>query len=274
MPGGRICFGSSFTSLRDSAFQWLDRNAGSTPESARFLEVNDYQRDQIENAWSANYDGLRLAVSGLSDFTLTVHERLFGPYPDIETLDRRRMIEQALLALGERDDLETPRHYTPSISELFRELEADGVRDALTLRERLRTTDCSNAQRDMLVAAYTQYLDLRETIAHPEALSQNAKLTAVAESERSLQDAVPHLDAIVISGLIDPSAVELAVLERLAEEFPVLVLLPTLTPDSPAEGVESTLNETIEALIERGFEPEWTSRTTANQDSHALIPTS
>ncbi|WP_336136434.1 PD-(D/E)XK nuclease family protein [Natronomonas amylolytica] len=223
------------------------------------METNDYQRDQIEDAWREEHNGLRLTVSGLSDFALTIHERLFGPYPDIETLDRRRMIEQALLALDERDDLATPRHHTPSISELFREFEADGVRDASTLRERLRATDCSSTQRDMLVAAYTQYLDLRETIAHPEARSQNAKLTAVANSERSLQDAFPHLDAIVISGFIDPSSVELAVLERLADEFPVLVLLPTPTPDTPTAGIGSAIEETVDALVKRGFESERTS---------------
>lgn len=256
MATGTICFGSSFTALKQKGFQWLDSHAGTSPESARFLEANDYQRDAIADAWRETHSGLRLTVTGFGDFAVTIHERLAGPYPDIETLDRRRMIEQALLALDAQGDLVNARQHTPAISELFRELEADGVQDIASLRGRLAKTDCTPDQEAVVVTAYEQYLDLRETLAHPEAVPRNAKLAAVADTDQSLQELLPHLDAIVVSGFIDPSSVELAVIERLAEEYPMLVLVPTPTPAEPTRGVGAALAEAIDALTDRGFKTE------------------
>jgi hypothetical protein len=65
-------------------------------------------------------------------------------------------------------------------------------------------------------------------------MPRNEKLAAVARSDENLKAAFPHLDAIVVSGLYDPTAVEAELLERLAETVPVLVLVPTTTPETPA----------------------------------------
>ena len=254
MSSGALWYGTSFTALREHAFAWLDDRAGETPQSARFVEDNDYQRDAIADAWREHHDGLRLSVSGLSAFASAIHERLFGPYPDVETLERRRMLEQALQTVD--TDLDNPRQHAGVVSELVRALEADGVLDVSTLHDRLAASDCRPRSRELLGSVYEQYLDLRGVLGHPAARSHSEKLAAVADADDPLDATLPHLDAIVVSGLVDPSAVELAVLERLAAEFPVVVLLPTPTPEEPTAGVGATLTDTIEALCERGFEPE------------------
>jgi ATP-dependent helicase/nuclease subunit B len=256
MAPGELWYGSSFSTLRDEAFDWLDDRAGSSPESARFLEANDYQHDAIADAWREDYNGLRLRVSGLSRFAVTVHEQLFGPYPDIETLERRRLIEQALLEIDDDAGVEEARRHSPSFSEVFRELEAQGIHDVAELEETLADSGCSAAQETVIVTAYQRYQDLQDVLLHPAAQSRSEKLTAVANAEESIQDAMPNLDAIVLSGLYDPSAVELAVINRLAEEFPVRVVLPTPATDDPLEGVGSGLAETFETLADVGFEPE------------------
>jgi ATP-dependent helicase/nuclease subunit B len=256
MATGELWYGSSFSRLRDNAFDWLDERAGSSPESAWFLEANEYQHDAIADAWREDYDGLRLQVSGLARFALTIHERLFGPYPDIGTLERRRLIEQALLAIDDNAGVEEARRHASSFSELFRELEAQGSHDVAELEETLAGSACSAAQQDAIVTAYREYQELQDVLLHPAAESRSEKLTAVANAEESIQDAMPHLDAIVLSGLYDPSAVEVAVITRLAEEFPVRVVLPTPVTDEPLAGVGAGVAETMETLTDVGFEPE------------------
>lgn len=256
MATGELWYGSSFATLRDEAFAWLDDRAGSSPESAWFLEANDYQHDAIADAWREDQNGLRLRVTGLARFGLTIHEQLFGPYPGIETLERRRLIEQALLEIDDDDGMAEARRHAPSFSELFRELEAQGVHTASELEAKLADSACSAAQKNVIATAYRQYQELQDVLLHPAAQSRSEELTAVANAEDSIQDAMPHLDAVVISGLYDPSAVEVAVIERLAEEFPVLVVLPTPVMDDPFEGVGAGLAETVETLADVGFEPE------------------
>lgn len=256
MATGELWYGSSFSTLREEAFDWLDRRAGSSPESAWFLEANDYQHDAIADTWREHYDGLRLRVTGLPDFGSTIHEQLFGPYPDIETLERRRLIEQALLEIDDDSGMEEPRRHAPSFSELFRELEAQGIHNASELDAKLADSACSAAQGNAIATAYRQYQELQDVLLHPAAQSRSEKLTAVANAEDSIQDAMPHLDAIVVSGLYDPSAVEVAVIDRLAEEFPVLIVLPTPVTDGPVEGIGAGLAETVATLADVGFEPE------------------
>ncbi|AGN02387.1 nuclease subunit B-like protein [Salinarchaeum sp. Harcht-Bsk1] len=256
MVGGCICYSPSYTALRDHAFNWLDTNTAESPESAVFLESNAHQRDAIATAWREEHDALRLTVTGIADFALTIHERLYGPYPGIETLERRRTIEQALHRLDENDVLRDAGQHTPSISELLRELEADGVRDIATLEDRLDSSTCTQHQQTVLTEVFEGYLELRGRIAHPESKTQNEKLAAVAETDQSLRTVLPHLDAIVISNLEDPSATELAVIERLAEDFPVRVLMPTVTPEAPTAGISTAVADTIAALRGMGFEEE------------------
>ncbi|WP_248516289.1 PD-(D/E)XK nuclease family protein [Salinarchaeum laminariae] len=254
MVEGSICYSPSFTTLRNHAFDWLDTNTSKTPESAYFLESNAHQRDAIADAWRGEHDALRLTVTGIADFAVDIHEQLHGPYPGLETLERRRTIEQALRRLNDTGALTDAQQYTPSISELFRELEADGVHDVSELTARLEDTDCTDHQRTVLTEAFDGYVELRERIAHPEVTTRNEKLETVAHTDRSLRDALPHLDAIVISNLENPSMTELAVLERVAEEFPVLVLVPTPTPETPTNGVSTALEDCITELRALGFD--------------------
>lgn len=251
MASGQLRYGVSFAALQADAFAWLDARAGGTPESAQFVERNSYRRDSVASAWRDRHDGLRLSVSGLTGFVTTLHEHLFGPRPDIETLDRRRMLEQALR--DTETDLAGPGRHSDSVSELVRELEADGVRDAETLRDRIGASDCTTGTA-ALVTVYERYLELRAELGHPEARSRSETLAAVADADRSLAAAAPHLDAVVVSGLLDTSAVELALLERLAEAFPVLVLVPTPTPATPLAGIGAPLADTVARLRETGFE--------------------
>jgi ATP-dependent helicase/nuclease subunit B len=251
---GRVLYGTSFGELQRQAFEWLDKQAGPTPESAVLLEQNDYQRERMAAAWRAEYDPLRLAVSELARFGQTAHERLFGPYPDIGTVERRRLIEQALRTADTPEAIDAPRQHTESISELFRELEADGLQTRSQLETRLRETDCSNTQRELLTAVYEQYQRLGDDLTHPDAMPRNEKLAAVAGSDDDLEEAFPHLDAVVVSGLHDPAAVEAELLERLAEAVPVLVLVPTTTPDTPSGAVNAGVAGIVEMADRLGFE--------------------
>lgn len=253
---GWVLYGTSFEELQRKAFEWLDNQAGATPESAVLLEQNDYQRERLAATWRAEYNPLRLTVSELARFGQTAHERLFGPYPDIGTVERRRLIEQALQTADTPDEIDTPRQHSESISELFRELEADGLQNRSQLATRLRKTECSNTQRELLTTVYEQYQRLGDDLTHPDAMPRNEKLAAVARSDDDLEEAFPHLDAIVVSGLHDPTAVEAELLERLAETVPVLVLVPTTTPDTLSSAVDAGVTGIVETVDRLGFETE------------------
>lgn len=252
MPGRALC-GTSFTALRQSAFEWLDEHAGETPESALFLDETGYQRDAIEQAWRTEYNPLRLTVSSIALLGQRAYEELRQPDPDIGTTERRRLIEQALENADTPDSIDTPRQHADTISELFRRLEADGVKTASELETRLAETTCSAPQRELMSSAYQKYQELMPELAHPDAVPLNEKLATVAATERNLEDAFPHLDAVVISGLYDPTTVETALLERLAKHVPVLVVIPRTRPDAQPTAADAGAGGIIETVDDLGF---------------------
>ena len=88
----------------------------------------------------------------------------------------------AFLTADTPEAIDAPRQHTESISELFRELEADGLQNRSQLDTRLRKTDCSNTQQKLLTAVYEQYQRLGDDLTHPAAMPRNEKLAAVARS--------------------------------------------------------------------------------------------
>ena len=250
---GCVLYGASFTELRTHAFAWLDENTAEKPESALLLEENSHQRDALSAEWRANHNALRLTASDLASIGQTAHERLFGPYPDIGTQERRRILEQALETADTPAEIENPRHHVDAISELFRDLEAAGVQDEESIRIQLSKTDCSELQIALLTKVYTQYRTLVETVAHPEAIPRSEKLAAVADAD-DIQTAFPHLDAIVVSGLYDPNEIEVRLLERFAETFPTLVVVPTVTPEDPTTALDAGIEGIIDTVNRFDFD--------------------
>jgi ATP-dependent helicase/nuclease subunit B len=250
---GCVLYGTSFTELRTHAFAWLDKRAGDTPESALLLEENSPQRDALAAEWRANYNALRLISSGLASIGQTAHERLFGPYPDIGTQERRRILEQALETAETPAQIKNPRHHVDAISELFRDLEAAGIQDVEALRAQLSDAGCSDLQSDLLTEVYKQYQTLVEAVAHPDAIPRSAKLAAVADAD-DIQTAFPHVDAVVVSGLYDPNEIEIKLLERLAETFPTLVIVPTATPTNPTTALDAGIEGIVDAVRRLDFD--------------------
>lgn len=264
---GTIYYGRSFTALRDTAFEWLEQHTANSPETGRFIESNAYQRNEIARAWRDDHSDLRLTVSSLSQFAIELHDQLFSPYPGIQTLDRRRLIEQALVSLSS-DTLSSPRQHANSISELFRAVEAEGIDSVTGLETRLAQSECSAEQQTLVTQAYQTYRDLQTTVVHPQVRSNSEKIQAVANADQTLTDAVPHLDAIVLSGVTDPSTVETALIDRLATEFSIAVLLPVPAQTQPTAGVGAAIGDTLSTLTSIGLETTWVSA----DDTQPLAP--
>lgn len=253
MPAGRIIVGTDFQALRRSAFEWLDANTRDSPNSARFIEQTNYQHEAVQSAWNKEYNGLRITISDLTTFGIELHEYLFGPYPDLDTLRRRTILEQAVSEL-DSDTFANPQYFTAAFSELISELESQGVTDSVSLEQYLADTDSPSANQSVLQTVYTSYSNLIQNLAHNDTRRNNSKLQEVSQSEQSLQTALPALDAIVVSGCIDPSPVELAFIDRLVQEFPVCIILPILSMDTTTSRIDGTVRDTIDAFRERGFE--------------------
>ena len=257
MPTGTVLYGPSFEDLRRESLSRADSLAGDGPERVVFIEENTYQQEAIADAWANAYRPVRLTVTELSSFVSRVHERLFGPVPGVGTLDRRRVIEQALDIVDQAGLLPDARNHADAFSELFREIEADGLCTPAAVRTRLEETGLAARYVDPVAAAFAEYVELRGALVHPDAIPRSRKATAITDADRSLREVLPTVDVVVISGLLDPSTVEQGLLRRLATEFDVLCVLAQTTDSARPGGAQIAVRETRAVLESIGYSSEY-----------------
>ncbi|MDL5363788.1 PD-(D/E)XK nuclease family protein [Halalkalicoccus sp. NIPERK01] len=248
MPTPTLLYGPSFDRLRTEAFTRIDTQA-DTPKRVLFIEANTSQHDAHRDHWRTTHDPLQLTVCELSDVVRQAHDRLSAPIPEVDTLDRQRIIERAVADISQ---LEKPRQYTDFVSELIRALEESGYYSPAAVTSALSSTDLSADRIDVIRETFERYCTYRDAIAHPAAEPRSQLYATLANTSTSLKSAFPSVDTIILSGYTDPSPVEIAVIQRLTEEFPLTILLPTTnsaTADSanPA-GVDRHLTRTREAF--------------------------
>jgi ATP-dependent helicase/nuclease subunit B len=254
MAVNTVLAGPSFTTLRDTAFDRADTLADSGPQRILILENNGYQRESVAETWEDTYSPLRAQITDFSSFVMKAHERLYGPYPDIGTFERRRIIEQALEDVDRDGTLSNARQHRDSFSELFLELEAANVLTPTAVRERLENTTLDTHYIDPVAKAFEAYTEYRSDIAHPEARPRNQKAAEIATAETPLTEAFPTVDTVIVSGLLDPSPVEANVLERLSDDFEVLYVLPHTQRDAQDGQANPVIRRTRNTLADLGFE--------------------
>lgn len=254
MAANTVLAGSSFRTLRDSAFERANTLAAPGSQRILILENNGYQRESVAEAWRNNYSPLRAQITDFSSFVMRAHERLYGPYPDVGTFERRRIIEQALEDVERDSTLPNARQHRDSFSELFLELEAANALTPTAVRDRLADTNLETKYISPVAQAFEAYTNYRSEIAHPDARPRNQKAAEIATTDQSLSEAFPGVDVVIISGLLDPSTVETRLLDQLVEDFAVLYVLPHTHQGADHQQYNPVIQRTRNTLAEIGFE--------------------
>lgn len=243
-----LLYGPSASRLRTKAFDHATTRVTNDLESVLLIEENDAQHDTHRDHWSQEYPPLQLTVCELSDVVRQAHDRLIAPNPEIDTLDRQRIIEQAV---ADSPQLENPRQYTNFVSELIRALEEAGYQTPKAVTTALSATDLPPKRIDTISEIFERYCTYQESIAHPSAQPRSQLYESLANTSEPLTTAFPAVEAIILSGYTDPAPVEMAVINRLAEEFPLTIVLPTVNGDTAnpinTNGIDRHLARTRDA---------------------------
>ena len=265
MTTARLLYGPSFSTLRRRAFSRAGSDANALPGSVLVFETNDALLEAYIDSWSSAPDrnALQLNTDGLASFVSRAHDRLVDPAPDVGTLERQRTIEQAL---EDVESIEDGRRYSDAFSELFRALEGHGVLTPEDVTEELTASDLDPDLVAVIATVFERYCEHRSELAHPHALTRSRTFLEVADASGSLAEVFPQVDHVIVSGYVDPSPVEVAVLERVAAEFPTTFVLPAIhrresesgaTGGPKPVGTDAVLSATLAACEPLDLEPEY-----------------
>lgn len=265
-----LLYGPSASTLRQAAFDRASELSGDGIRRVLYIEPNQRVRDEIERAWSEDYPPLTLEVTSFDRFVDQCHEQLFGVTETLGRQERLRLIESALIDLDEEGVLDGAPALLQEFSQYFADVEAAGIETATELERALQAVDVPGRIRAPTVAAYRRFTDLRSE--HTTDLTQprSRRLAAVADAETPLQSCFPSLDVVVVADRRSFPSVELALFERLAEEFHFLATLPAIHDTPDGIGADRAIRDTVETYRSLGCDPTFVSPSAHDEALHSL----
>ena len=245
MPERTLFTGPNHRSLEESAFAHADAHADAGINRVLYLSDGRTGHDRVEDRWAAEYDRLSLRTESLSSFVYGCDESLEGPTAKLPAEPGRRALEFALDdVVADRPWLATQPHASAGLVDAFdrrfARIENVGLNTPERVREEFRDSALPDRIAETTVDAYEAYYRNREAIAEPWHTTYSEAFETVAAADIAAVE--PSVDAVVLSGFLQPSDVERAVLEAVIEAFPTAAVVPTFSPDGDG-GVDAATGD-------------------------------
>ena len=223
--------GPKHARLEQQAFQRADDIATDSLGSILNITRNDAHRSMVEDSWAASHDPLRLRAETLDAVVREWYEHLHGPVQPLSGQVNRRLAEYALgrttaetnsALAGEPASTALADSFSSRFS-LFDDANV-GTADALAAEFEASALDDRIATAT--VDAYRHYRELHTDYVDERVCTRGEMFDAVATTDQLLSTLSPELDVMILSGYHEFRPVERRLIERLADELPMIVLLP------------------------------------------------
>ncbi len=247
-PNHHALEAAAFDRARTLAEEGINRILYVSGESAR--------HDRVETHWRDTGDSLRLRTATLMGLVFDCYEQLEGPTTRLPEETDRRALEFSLdEIIADQPWLSTQPHASASLVDAFNRRFARFQNVGLTTPDRVAAEFSDSPLPDRIrkttVDAYSAYYRNRDRIAEPWHVTDEEVFEAV--TDRDLTALLPHVDAVILDGFLDPSQLACRMIEALATSFPTVAILPTFS-ESGTDGVDSATTTARELYDELGFE--------------------
>lgn len=234
--------GTSYASLRRAAFERADEIAGEGLASIRWLGHNDHLENEITDAWAESRSPLRLTISSLDNLAGEYLERRTGPRQLLDTLTRRQLIDNALRQLDGEAVLDEAHRYRGEITDLFSALEGAGHDSPEAIHKLVSASSVSGKAETVLVETYRHYQQLRSAVTTTEEYTGFQALQEASGDD--LSAVFPSIDVIVLSNYYELTPLQQRFVERLAEDFELVVTLPWVETPGDRDGANDFAADT------------------------------
>ncbi|WP_224338211.1 PD-(D/E)XK nuclease family protein [Haloprofundus halobius] len=267
--------GSDFSTLESEAFEELSTDVGTHPESLLYLTPRDHPKETVKDRWRDFGPSAAIRVDTLDGMVSEWYEqeRYKGPVTHIDQPLLSRLAELGVEGIdSSANPLFTNDRFPSSglvqeAKALFTELEFAGLLSADEMRSRLTDEGLSSH------ASHVEELADEIEAARAEILAETVQETYRSErmhqvvSGPSTPDEVfPAVDAVVLSGFTQFTALEAELIRSVAECWPVIALLPMQVDSDSPTGIDRGVERVAKRYYELGFSRRYLSET----DSHSI----
>lgn len=260
----RLLFtGPHFSALESRAFAELSDDVGSHPQSVLYVTPADHPTDATEERWREFGPTAALRTATVDRIVSEWYERdrYEGPVTNVDRPLLSRLVELGVERIA---DPENPLHtdgrfprwgLVREARSLFTELEFAGLLSADEMRTRL--VDEGLPARAAAVGELAEAIEAvrRETLADTlRETYRSERMHRVTTGDTPPDEAFPSVDAVVFGGFARFTVLEARLLERLAECWPAVAVLPMQTDADDPTGVDEGVAGAFETYRDLGFE--------------------
>ncbi len=260
--------------LEQIAFERATEIAADSLGSILYLARNDARRSEVEDRWAASYRPLRLRAKTFDSVVREWYEHLHGPIQPLSGQLNRRLTEYAL----DRTTVETTgalagepasAALADSFSSRFSLFDDAGVDSADALEAEFEGSALDDRIATAAVDAYRHYRDLHADYVDEWVCTRGEMFDAVAAAAQPVSDLYPELDVVILSGYYEFRPIERRLVERLADEVPVIALLPL--HQGGRIGVDAVADDALDVYESLGFETVECEPTADSRKAHTSI---
>jgi len=249
--------GPRHTRLEQTAFERADEIADDSPGSILYLARNDARRSEVEDRWAESYRPLRLRAETLDAVVQDWYETIDSPMRPLSGQLNRRITEYALDATtaatsGALAGEPASAALADAFSSRFSLFDEAGIRTAESLATAFDDSPLDRRIAAAAIDAYRHYQDLRADYVDEWVCTRGEMFHAVATAKQSLSALSPELDVIILSGYHEFRPIERRLIERLADEVPMIALLPL--HQGGRTGVDAVADDALDIYESLGFE--------------------
>ena len=266
MPSRTLYTGPQYPTLEAAGFAEVASSAGSHPESVLYLARNDHAAERTRDRWRTHGARESLAVDTFDGLVADCYEaeQYAGRVTHIDQPLRDRLVELAVERLSDP----TNPLYTPDglpaaglceqVENLLSLLEFADLHSPEAIRARLDAEGLS-LQAKTAEAVARAFAELRETMLadHVAETFRAERYRDVLATDTDLAELLPQVDAVVLGGFSLFSPLERQLVERIADTWPTVALLPQVTDTDTAVGVDRGAERALDAYRRLGFEREY-----------------
>jgi len=248
--------GPNHQTVEETAFEWARDHADDGIDRILYLTDSNTRHHRITDRWQASYDSLTLRTETLTSFVFDSYEALEGPSTPLAGATEQRALEWGLDHLiTDRPWLSSQPHAPATLVTAFynrfARFQNQGLNTPAKVRAEFADSELPPRIAETTVDAYEAFFERRADLESAWHVEYSHAAEAVAQSDiPALQ---PHVDVVILSGFIDPSVVDRAVLESLCKAFPTAAIQPSFGDDT-SQGVDEAVAELSELYAKLDFE--------------------
>lgn len=266
--------GPQYPALETVAFDHLSSTVDDAPRSLLYVARSDHTERRTRDRWSEHGAPLSLSVETFDGIVGDCYERerFAGPNTYVDQPLRDRLVESAVERLDDPQNPLVVSDRMPSaglcqqVEDLLSLVEFADLHSPEAIRERLGSLGL-DLQAEVVSAVAAAFESVRDDVGLSDRRTLRAeRYRHVLTSDTSLAASFPSVDAVVLGGFTLFSPLERRLVERLAETWPTVALLPQLTDSTASVGVDRGAERALRAYHDLGFDREYVDAETPGLD--------